>query len=78
MKKANVATETKKTRLTTNSKIIKVIIKAIQDKKGEESISINLKKIPEAVADFFIICEANNPQLVKAIADNVEKEVKLQ
>lgn len=78
MKKANVATETKKTRLTTNSKIIKVIIKAIQDKKGEEIISINLKKIPEAVADFFIICEANNPQLVKAIADNVEKEVKLQ
>ncbi|MBK7691501.1 MAG: ribosome silencing factor [Bacteroidetes bacterium] len=64
-----------KTRLTTNSKIIKTIIAAIQEKKGTEVISLNLKKIPEAVADFFVICEANNPNLVKAIADNVEKRV---
>ncbi|MEZ5046596.1 MAG: ribosome silencing factor [Chitinophagaceae bacterium] len=62
--------------LTTNSRIIKTIISAIQEKKGEEIISLNLKKIPEAVADFFIICEAGNPTLVKAIADNVEKRVK--
>jgi ribosome-associated protein len=65
-----------KSRLNTNSKIIKTIVAAIQEKKGEEVISLNLKKIPEAVADFFIICEANNPNLVKAIADNVEKRVK--
>ena len=64
-----------KSRLNTNSKIIKTIVAAIQEKKGEEVISLNLKKIPEAVADFFIICEANNPNLVKAIADNVEKKV---
>jgi ribosome-associated protein len=64
-----------KTRLTTNSKIIKTIIAAIHEKKGTEVISLNLKKIPEAVADFFVICEANNPNLVKAIADNVEKRV---
>lgn len=64
------------TRLTTNSKIIKTIVNAIHDKKGEEVVSLNLKKIPEAVADFFVICEANNPNLVKAIADNVEKMVK--
>lgn len=64
--------------LTTNSKIIKTIVSAIQDKKGEEIISLNLKKVPEAIADFFIICEASNPNLLKAIADNVEKEVKEQ
>ena len=63
------------TRLTTNSKIIKTFIAAIHEKKGTEVISLNLQKIPEAVADFFIICEANNPNLVKAIADNVEKRV---
>ncbi len=64
-----------KTRLNTNSKIIKIIVAAIQEKKGEEIISLNLKKIPEAVADFFIVCEAGNPNLLKAIADNVEKRV---
>ncbi|MBL7772365.1 MAG: ribosome silencing factor [Chitinophagaceae bacterium] len=64
-----------KSSLTYNSKIIKTIIAAIQDKKGEEIVSLNLKKIPESIADFFIVCEANNPNLLKAIADNVEKMV---
>ncbi len=65
-----------KSKLTQSSKIIKTIIEAILDKKGEGIISLNLKKIPEAVADYFIICEGSNPNLVKAIADNIEKEVK--
>ena len=64
------------TRLTKNSKILKTIINAIHEKKGENIISLDLRKIPEAVADFFIICEANNPTLLKAIADDVEHEVK--
>lgn len=64
------------TRLAKNSKIFKTIINAIHEKKGENVISLDLRKIPEAVADFFIICEANNPTLLKAIADEVEHEVK--
>ncbi|MDQ6764005.1 MAG: ribosome silencing factor [Bacteroidota bacterium] len=64
------------TRLTRNSKIFKAIIHAIQEKKGEKIISLDLKKIPEAVADFFIICEATNNIQLKAIADEVEVEVK--
>lgn len=64
------------TRLTKSSKIIKTIIEAIKEKKGENIISLDLRKIPEAVADFFIICEANNPTLLKAIADEVEFFVK--
>lgn len=64
------------TRLTRNSKIFKTIIHAIQEKKGEKILSLDLKKIPEAVTDFFIICEAGNPIQLKAIADFVEEEVK--
>lgn len=59
-----------------NAKIFKTIIKAIQDKKGENIISMDLRKIHEATTDFFIICEANNTTQLKAIADNVEYEVK--
>ena len=64
------------TRLTRNSKIFKTIIHAIQEKKGEKIVSLDLKKIPEAVSDFFIICEASNNIQLKAIADSVEMEVK--
>jgi ribosome-associated protein len=64
------------TRLNRNSKLFKVIIKAIQEKKGEQIVSLDLRKIPEAVADFFIICEASNTTQLKAIADSVEDQVK--
>lgn len=63
-------------RLTRNSKIFKTIIHAIQEKKAQNIISLDLRKIPEAVADFFIICEAGSTTQVKAIADSVEEEVK--
>jgi ribosome-associated protein len=63
-------------RLTKNSKIIKTIIAAIQEKKGEHIISLDLRKINEAVADFFIVCEAGNQPQIKAIADNVDARVK--
>ena len=63
-------------RLTKASKIYKAIIKAIQDKKGENIVSLDLRKIPEAVADFFIICEANNQPQIRAISDSIELEVK--
>jgi ribosome-associated protein len=62
-------------RLTQRSKIIKTIISAIQEKKGENIISLDLRKINEAVADFFIICEASNQPQVRAIADHVEFRV---
>jgi ribosome-associated protein len=64
------------TRLTRNSRIFKTIIHAIQEKKGEKIVSLDLRKIPEAVADFFIICEATNNTQLKAVADSVEFEVK--
>jgi ribosome-associated protein len=50
------------TRLTRSSKIFKTIIQAILDKKGENVISLDLKKVHEAAADFFIICEAQGGQ----------------
>jgi ribosome-associated protein len=63
-------------RLTRNSKIFKTIIHAIQEKKGENIVSLDLRKIPEAVSDFFIVCEASSGTQVKAIADSIEEEAR--
>jgi ribosome-associated protein len=68
----------KAVRLAKNSKIIKAIIQAIQEKKGEKIISLDLRKIQEAVADFFIVCEAGSTTQVRAIADFIETELKEQ
>lgn len=63
------------TRLTRNSKLFKNILKAIKDKKGNAIVSLDLRKIDEAVADFFIVCEGQSHIQIKAIADNIEEAV---
>jgi ribosome-associated protein len=64
------------TKLTKSSRLFKTIIKSIQEKKGENIVSLDLRKIHESVSDFFIICEASNPQQVRAIGEFVEEEVR--
>ena len=65
--------ERKKTpaRLTKNSLLFKSIINAIQEKKGEGIVSLDLKKIDEAVADYFILCEARSNIQIRAIMQNI-------
>jgi ribosome-associated protein len=62
--------------LTRQSKLFKSILTGIFNKKGEEVVSMDLRKIPEASADFFIICQASNANQVKAIADSIQEQVK--
>lgn len=78
MNNLNVLNSRKKSpaRLTKNSKIFKTIIDAILEKKGDQIVSLDLRKISEAVADFFIVCQANNPNQLRAIADYIEEQVK--
>ena len=64
------------TRLTRSSRVFKTIINAIHEKKGERVVSLDLRKIPEAVADFFIVCEATTSTQVKAIGDFVQEKLK--
>ncbi len=63
-------------RTTRNSRLFKTIIHSIQEKKGENIVSLDLRKIHEAVADFFVICEASNPQQIRAIGEFIQEEVK--
>jgi len=60
------------TRLTRNSKLFKTVINAIQEKKGEKIVSLDLRKIDEAVADFFVLCEAQSKVQVGAIAHSIQ------
>ncbi len=62
-------------RLAVNSKLVTTVVDAIQDKKGQDVVSLDLRKISEAVADFFVVCDANSPVQVKAIADHIVEKV---
>lgn len=52
------------------------IADAALDKKAENVTSLDLRKLPDAVTDFFIICNATTGIQVKAIADNIVDKIK--
>lgn len=53
-----------------------LIIDSIQDIKGKNIVKLDLRHIPEAPADYFIICEGDSNTQVKAISDRIYKRVK--
>lgn len=54
---------------------IQVIADAMLEKKAQDVISLDLKKIGTAIADHFVICNADSAPQVIAIADNVEEQM---
>ena len=58
-----------------NNKELKVIADAMLEKKGQDVVSLDLKKIGTAISDHFIVCNADSTPAVVAIADNVEEKM---
>ena len=56
--------------------ITDLIIDAIRDIKGKNIIKIDLSKIDDAPAQYFIICEGESTVQVNSIASNVQKRVR--
>lgn len=61
---------------SSSSKLKKIVVEAILDKKGLEVIELDLTNLSDAVADYFILCHGTNTTQVGAIANSVYKEVK--
>lgn len=55
--------------------LAKVIVDAIQDLKGLDVVLMNLRKIPEASAAYFVVCHGSSSTHLSGIADRVEKNV---
>ena len=55
-----------------------VVAKGMLEKKAEEVRILDLRNIPHAIADFFVICSGNSNTQIDAIADSIEEKVKLE
>lgn len=51
------------------------VIEGMQEKKGQEIVSIDIRNFKSAIADFFVICHADSRPHVEALADSVEEIV---
>jgi ribosome-associated protein len=60
---------------TTNTEELnQLVVGLIQDKKGKDIVSLDLRAIPEAVTDYFIVCHGDSTTQVRAIVDHIEEE----
>ena len=55
---------------------LRLIADAIIDKKGENVVSLDLRKIDGAITDFFVVCSGSNTTQVGAIVDNLEEKMR--
>jgi ribosome-associated protein len=58
-----------------SDELSQLVIKGMQEKKASSIVIMNLKKVKNAVADYFIICSGNSDTQIDAIADSVEEEI---
>ena len=66
---------TEKKRGLASEVLADVIASGMQEKKGLSITQLDLRNVPNAFCDFFMICTANSDKQIEAIADEIEKEV---
>ena len=52
------------------------VLKGIFEKKGQNVLKIDLRKLENRIADYFIICHASSITQVSAICDSVDDTVR--
>jgi ribosome-associated protein len=74
-KKLSLAKSKSKKKKDAYEELRDAIIEGIQEKKGHEIVSLDLRKTGNSVADCFIICHGESTTQVDAIAKSVEEVV---
>jgi len=50
-------------------------VRAIEGKKGEDVVILEMDKSSGAFTDYFVVCSGTNPRQIQAIADDVQKNL---
>jgi ribosome-associated protein len=58
-----------------SEKLCDAIVKGMQEKKAIDIVVLDLRKVKNAVADFFVICSGGSDKQLDAITESVDEEV---
>ena len=58
-----------------SDELSELVVKGMLEKKAFSIVVLNLKKVRNSVADYFIICSGNSDTQIDAIADSVQEEI---
>jgi len=56
--------------------LVEVIIKGIEEKKGQKIVVLDLREIENSATDFFVVCEGGSNTQVNALSDSIEETVR--
>ncbi len=54
---------------------VALAVKAIESKKGENVVILEMDRNSGAFTDYFVLCSGTNPRQIQAIADDVQKQL---
>lgn len=55
---------------------VAVAVQAVQAKKGEDLVILEMDRNAGAFTDYFVLCSGTNPRQIQAISDEVEKQLR--
>jgi len=58
-----------------SKQLSEVVVKGMKEKKADDIVVMDLRKISNAIADYFVICSGTSDTHIDAIAESVDKEV---
>ncbi len=59
------------------NKLVNSIVAGIQEKKGKDITIVDLTSIADAACQYFVICEANSPNQMRALVDSIKEKASL-
>jgi ribosome-associated protein len=65
----------KKRKDGSSEKLCDAIVNGMQEKMAIDIVVLDLRKVKNAVADFFVICSGGSDKQLDAISDSVDEEV---
>lgn len=67
---------TKKNKKVINQELLDIVVDLIQDRKGNDIVSLDLRQITDAITDYFVICHCESTTQTRAVADHLEEQMK--
>lgn len=58
-----------------SSDFSKIIVKGMQEKKGQDIVVMDLRKVKNAFTDYFVICSGTSDTQIDAIGESIDYEV---
>ena len=60
-----------------SEQLSQIVLKGMQERKAEDIVTLDLRKVNNAVADFFVICSGTSDTHIDSIAESVDTEISL-